>query len=139
MLEVRPPRDQLWYVFVNGQRQIVENIRQWCANASTGTQGFPPGPAPGMGIRLLIGVKLFCLTNEVRWQRGVAGEILKFGSMRGKARADRIRMPFRIQSSIVREISFAIAEWRTLFFLPLNSFIFSLIRTKNERYGRRTF
>ncbi len=52
----------------------VENIRQWCTNASTGTHGFPPGPAPSTGIRLLIGAKLFCLANEVRWRQGVTGK-----------------------------------------------------------------
>ncbi len=85
----------------------VENIRQWCANASTETQDFPPGPAYSTEIRLLTGAKLFCLTNEVRWRRGVAEENLKFLSWKGRARADRIRMPLRIRFSIERKILFS--------------------------------
>ncbi len=83
-----------------------------------------------MEIRLLIGAKLFCLTNEVRWRRRVTEEFLKFVSLRGRARADRIRMPFRIRFSIGKKILFRdLWAKNVIFFLPQNLF-FSRIQTQ---------
>ncbi len=89
-----------------------ENIRQSCVNASTGTQSFPPGPVPSTGIRPLIGAKLFCLANEVRWWRGVVGKFWNLEVWEEGQGQTQIRMPLRILSSIVRNIFFAINNWR---------------------------